>query len=105
VAGSFDVPVTHCAPLFGIAQALTRQTMAGDVCGTNECVDLTTAIRMYTIHGAFVSFEEGFKGRIEVGKAGRSCPPRGRSQPGLVERLRDVGIVMMVVGGEVVYGA
>jgi predicted amidohydrolase YtcJ len=69
VAGSSDAPVTHYAPLFGIEQALTRKTMAGDVCGPDECVDLTTAIRMHTIHGAFAAFEEGFKGSLEVGKA------------------------------------
>ena len=63
VAGSSDAPVTHYAPLFGIDQALTRRTMAGDVCGPDERVDLTTAIRMHTINGAFASSEEGFKGR------------------------------------------
>jgi predicted amidohydrolase YtcJ len=69
VAGSSDAPVTHYAPLFGIEQALTRRTMAGDVGGPDERVDLTTAIRMHTIHGAFASFEEGFNGSLEVGKA------------------------------------
>jgi predicted amidohydrolase YtcJ len=48
---------------------MTQKTMTGDVCGPNECVDLTTAIRMHTINGAFASFEEGFKGSLEVGKA------------------------------------
>jgi predicted amidohydrolase YtcJ len=48
VAGSSDAPVTHYAPLFGIEQALTRKKMAGDVCGPDERVDLTTAIPMYT---------------------------------------------------------
>ena len=69
VAGSSDVAVTHYTPLFGIEQALTRKTMAGDVCGPDECVDLSTAIRMHTINGAFGSFEEGFNGSLEVGKA------------------------------------
>jgi hypothetical protein len=59
----------HDAPLFGIEQALTRKTMAGDVCGPNEPVDLTTAVHMHTINGAFASFEEGFKGSLEIGKA------------------------------------
>jgi predicted amidohydrolase YtcJ len=58
VAGSSDAPVTHYAPLFGIEQALTRKSMAGDVCGPDERVDLTMAIRMHTINGAFASFEE-----------------------------------------------
>src|SRR5438445_12198938 len=68
VAGSSDAPVTHYAPLFGIQQALTRATMDGQVCGPNERVDLTSAIRLYTINGAYASFEEQRKGSIEAGK-------------------------------------
>ena len=36
VAGSSDAPVTHYAPVFGIEQALTRKTMAGDVCASRR---------------------------------------------------------------------
>jgi predicted amidohydrolase YtcJ len=105
VAGSSDAPVTHYAPLFGVEQALTRRTMAGDVCGADECVDLTTAIRMHTINGAFASFEEGFKGSLEVGKAADLVVLADDLTRVPVERLRDVGVVMTVVGGEVVYEA
>jgi predicted amidohydrolase YtcJ len=103
VAGSSDAPVTHYAPLFGIEQALTRKTMAGDVCGPDERGDLTTAIRMHTISGAFASFEEGFKGSLEVGKAADLVLLAEDLSRVPVERLRDVGVVMTVVGGEVVY--
>jgi predicted amidohydrolase YtcJ len=68
VAGSSDAPVRHYAPLFGIEQGLARRPIVGDVCGSDEHVDLPTAIRMHTINGAFASFEEGFKGSLEVGK-------------------------------------
>jgi predicted amidohydrolase YtcJ len=105
VAGSSDAPVTHYAPLFGIEQALTRKTMAGDVCGPDERVDLTTAIRMYTIHGAFASFEEGFKGSLEVGKAADLVVLAEDLSRVPVQGLRDVGVVMTVVDGEVVYEA
>jgi predicted amidohydrolase YtcJ len=47
VAGRSDAPVTHYAPLFRIEQALTRKTMAGDVCGPDERVELTIAVRMH----------------------------------------------------------
>ena len=103
VAGSSDAPVTHYAPLFGIEQALTRRTMAGDVCGSDERVDLTTAIRMHTIHGAFASFEEGFKGSLEVGKAADLIVLAEALSRVPVERLRDGGVAMTVVGGEVAY--
>jgi len=102
VAGSSDAPVTHYAPLFGIEQALTRKTMAGDICGPDERVDLATAIRMHTINGAFASFEEGFKGSLEVGKAADLVLLAEDLSQVPVERLRDVGVVMTVVGGEVV---
>ncbi len=103
VAGSSDAPVTHYAPLFGIEQALTHRTMAGDVCGSDERVDLTTAIRMHTIHGAFASFEEGFKGSLEVGKAADLVVLAEDLSRVPIERLRDVGVAMTVVGGEVAY--
>jgi predicted amidohydrolase YtcJ len=105
VAGSSDAPVTHYAPLFGIEQALTRTTMAGDVCGPDERVDLPTAIRMHTINGAFGSFEEGSKGSIETGKAADLVVLAEDLSRVPVERLRDVGVVMTVVGGEIVYEA
>jgi predicted amidohydrolase YtcJ len=105
VAGSSDAPVTHYAPLFGIEQALTRKTMAGDVCGPDERVDLTTALRMHTINGAFGSFEEGFKGSIEAGKAADLVVLAEDLSRVPVERLRDVGVVMTVIGGEIVYEA
>jgi predicted amidohydrolase YtcJ len=103
VAGSSDAAVTHYAPLFGIEQALTRKTMAGDVCGPDERVDLTTALRMHTINGAFASFEEGFKGSLEVGKAADLVVLAEDLSRVPVERLREVGVMMTVVGGEVVY--
>jgi hypothetical protein len=105
VAGSSDAPVTHYAPLFGIEQALTRRTMAGDVCGPDERIDLTTAIRMHTINGAFASFEEGFKGSLEPGKAADLVVLAEDLSRVSVERLRDVGVALTMVGGEVVYEA
>jgi predicted amidohydrolase YtcJ len=105
VAGSSDAPVTNHAPLFGIQQALTRATMDGQVCGPDERVDLTTAIRMHTINGAYASFEEGIKGSIEPGKLADlvilaediACVP--------AERIREIGVAMTLVGGQVVYEA
>jgi predicted amidohydrolase YtcJ len=68
-------------------------------------VDLTTAIRMHTIHGAFASFEEKFKGSLEVGKAADLVVLADDLGRVPVERLRHVGVVMTVVSGEVVYEA
>lgn len=48
--------------------------MAGDVCGSDECVDLTTAIRLHTINWALASLEERLKGSLEVGKVADLVP-------------------------------
>ncbi|HEY7295211.1 MAG TPA: amidohydrolase [Dehalococcoidia bacterium] len=104
-AGSSDAPVTDYRPLFGIQQCLTRATMDGQVCGPNETVDLTTAIRMYTINGAYASFEERLKGSLEPGKLADLVvlgEDLARVPP---ERIRDTAVAMTVVGGEVVYEA
>jgi len=103
VAGSSDAPVTHHAPLFGIEQALTRATMDGQVCGPDERVDLTTAIRMHTINGAYASFEEESKGSIEPGKLADLVLLAEDLTRVPVERIRETGIVMTIVSGDVVY--
>jgi predicted amidohydrolase YtcJ len=66
-------------------------------------VDLTTAIRMHTIHGALASFEERLKGSLEVGKVADLVVLAADLSRVPVERLRDVGVVLTVVDGEVVY--
>ena len=103
VAGSSDAPVTNYAPLFGIEQALTRATMDGDVCGPDERVDLTTAIRLHTWNGAYASFEENLKGSIEPSKLAdlvvlgediTRVPPT---------QIRHIPVAMTLVGGQVVH--
>jgi predicted amidohydrolase YtcJ len=103
VAGSSDAPVTHHAPLFGIQQAMTRATMDGQVCGPNERLDLTAAIRLYTINGAYASFEEGIKGSIEPGKLADLVLLDEDLARVPADQVRDTPVAMTVVGGEVVY--
>jgi predicted amidohydrolase YtcJ len=102
VAGSSDAPVTHYAPLFGIEQALTRATSDGQVCGPEERVDLTTAIRMHTINGAFASFEERVKGSLEPGKLADLVVLAEDIARVPVKELRQLPVAMTVIGGEVV---
>src|SRR2546421_338879 len=105
VVGSSDAPVTHYAPLFGIEQALTRATSGGQVCGPDERVDLTTAIRMHTINGAFASFEERLKGSLEPGKLADLVLLADDIARVPVKDLRHLPVVMTVVEGRVVHEA
>jgi predicted amidohydrolase YtcJ len=45
-----------------------RTDMNGNVWGANQRVSVEEAIKIYTLHGAYASFEEDIKGSIEVGK-------------------------------------
>jgi predicted amidohydrolase YtcJ len=105
VAGSSDAPVTRQAPLLGIEQALTRATMDGQVCGPDERVDLTAAIRMHTINGAFASFEEDLKGSLEPGKLADLVVLAEDLTRVPSTLIRQVPVVMTVSGGRVVYEA
>ena len=105
VVGSSDAPVTHYAPLFGIEQALTRATSGGQVCGPDERVDLTTAIRMHTIHGAFASFEERIKGSLEPGKLADLVVLGEDLTRVPARQIRQIPVAMTVSGGRVVYEA
>jgi len=105
VAGSSDAPVTRQAPLLGIEQALTRATSDGQVCGPDERVDLTAAIRMHTINGAFASFEESLKGSLEPGKLADLVVLAEDLTRVPAREIRQVPVAMTVSGGRVVYEA
>ena len=54
------------ASLHGV---LTRRTPQGAVAGPAERLDLLPALEAMTYNGAFLSFEEDFKGRLATGLA------------------------------------
>jgi predicted amidohydrolase YtcJ len=72
VVGGSDWSVSSLNPLEAIQVAVTRRApddTNGDPWLPQEVIDLSTAIRAYTINGAFLSRQETLTGSIEVGKA------------------------------------
>ncbi len=67
-AGSSDVPVVPCQPWINIRAAVTRQTRDGQAMGPEQRVTIDEALRMFTLNGAYASFEEKVKGSIAPGK-------------------------------------
>ncbi|MFZ5918035.1 MAG: amidohydrolase [Chloroflexota bacterium] len=103
ISGSSDSPVSSYVPLKGIQTAVTRHTWDGQVLGPGQEISLQEALRMYTLNGAYASFEETSKGSIEVGKlADFAILER---DPFLVapDELVDINVDMTVVGGRIAY--
>jgi predicted amidohydrolase YtcJ len=63
--GSDNLPID---PRVGLYAAVTRKGMSGRVYGADEAVSVQEAIRMYTLDGAYLSWDEHRKGSLEVGK-------------------------------------
>ncbi len=103
-----DWPVAPLNPMLGVYAAVTRATLDGKHPAgwfPEEKLTVEEALRAYTQGGAYAAFEEKEKGTISPGKLADlvvlsedlfAIPP---------EKIKDVRVVMTVVGGKVVYQA
>ena len=66
--GATDYPPGPFEPLLGIQSCVTRTDSRGNVWGANQKVSVEEALKLYTLSGAYASFEENIKGSIEAGK-------------------------------------
>ena len=101
--GATDYSPGPYQPLLGIQSMVTRTDMNGNVWGANQRVSVEEAIRIYTLHGAYASFEEHMKGSISEGKLADfvvlSDDP-ARIDPG---EIKDIPVECTIVGGESVF--
>jgi len=65
-----DVPVENIDPLASFHSSVTRLTADGSIFYPEQNMTRTEALRSYTINNAYASFEEQYKGSLEVGKLG-----------------------------------
>ncbi|MEX0928110.1 MAG: amidohydrolase family protein [Balneolales bacterium] len=64
-----DYSVTSHDPWIGIYALLTRIDQAtGKVHGPDETLGIDDALRTYTINGAYLTYDEDWKGSLEAGK-------------------------------------
>jgi hypothetical protein len=92
-------------PFFGMWMAITRQTVDGSVINPEQRITRIEALRMWTLNGAYLSFEEKSKGSIEPGKLADlivvskdflSCP---------ANEIKEIEPLLTLVGGKEVYRA
>jgi predicted amidohydrolase YtcJ len=92
-------------PFFGMWMAITRKMADGHVLNPEQAITREEALRMWTLNGAYLSFEEKVKGSIEPGKLADmvviskdflSCP---------IDEIKDIEALMTILDGKVVYQA
>ncbi|MDW8310167.1 MAG: amidohydrolase [Verrucomicrobiales bacterium] len=90
-------------PWLGMWIALTRQTERGGVLNPDERLSREQAIRLYTLNGAWLTFEDARKGSLEPGKLADlilvdrdilNCP---------VDDVRSTKVLLTMVGGKIVW--
>ncbi|MBW2368620.1 MAG: amidohydrolase [Deltaproteobacteria bacterium] len=96
IGGGSDSPVAPMAPLTSIQDCLIRQV-------EKHCISLYEALRMFTVDAARLGFEENLKGTIEKGKVADFAVLADDPFQVPVGRLKDIDVVMTIVGGKVMY--
>jgi predicted amidohydrolase YtcJ len=99
-AGSDVVPFD---PLLGIHSLVTRETLAAGVVGPAERVTRSEALWMYTVAGAYLTFEEHDKGSLEIGKLADLVILDGDPLTCPEPLIKDINVVATLVGGRVTH--
>ena len=93
-------------PLIGIYSALTRKGLDGKPDGgwvPEQTVDLETAIKGYTINGAYANFVESNRGSITVGKYADLVMISDDLFKISPDKIKDAKVVWTLVGGKEVW--
>jgi len=103
VSASSDAPVIPVNPLSGIYAAVTRKAQSGDILSPQETLTPEQALRMYTMGGAYASFEEGSKGSIAEGKLADLVVLSSDPTTAPSEEIKDITVEKTIIGGVVVW--
>jgi predicted amidohydrolase YtcJ len=68
VAAHSDYGASPYRPLMGIHALVNRTTKSGKAVGASQKVSVKEALKLYTVHSAYQSFDEDTLGSLEVGK-------------------------------------
>ena len=103
VAGSSDCPIAPLFPLVSLQTAMTRKTQEGNVLNPQEQLTLNDALTLFTSAGAWLSFEEGQKGKIMPGMLADLAVLDGDLVRTPAEEVSKLNVAMTIIGGKVVF--
>ncbi|MCW4050038.1 MAG: amidohydrolase [Candidatus Bathyarchaeota archaeon] len=103
-ASGTDSPVTPYPPFPSLWAAIARRSeVKGTQMGIEQKITREESIRMYTINGAYLTFEEDIKGSLEPGKLAdmiildrdiMTCP---------IDEIKDIRVLKTMLDGKIVY--
>ena len=106
VSGGSDCRATPFAVRLGMWSAVNRiEKNSGEVLVPEERISVRDALKMWTIHGAYATFEENVKGSIEPGKYADMAVLDQDPLSIDVTEIRDMEVLFTILAGEVVYRA
>ncbi|MGD8519839.1 MAG: amidohydrolase [Desulfobacterales bacterium] len=101
--GNSDWFVTSGNIVQQIYGVVTRKSYTGEIVGAEQAIPVKEALRLYTVNGAYASFEENIKGSIEPGKLADMVVLDRDIFSIPAEEIKDIQVEMTIVGGELVY--
>jgi hypothetical protein len=98
-----DSPVVPYPPLWVLYHFITRDTISAGVMGEDQKVSREEALRAMTVGGAELTFEEDVKGTLEPGKLADLVVLEEDILTCAHERIRDMNVMLTMVGGKIVF--
>ena len=105
VAGHSDSTVSAADPLLRIQDMATRKGENGVAYGVNQRVSVEEAIKVWTLDGAYATFEEASKGSITPGKLADFAVLRKDPRKVPLDTIKDIVVDATYVGGNSVWQA
>jgi hypothetical protein len=105
VAGHSDSPISAADPLLRIQDMVTRTSSQGVVVGGNQKVSVDEAIKVWTLDGAYATFEEKNKGSITPGKLADFVVLQQDPRKVKPNTIKDIVLESTYLGGNKVYTA
>ena len=100
---SSDCPVSAFEPLKSIEVAVTERTGSGRSYALEEAISVEEALPLYTVNGAYATFEEQRKGRLRPGMLADFAVLEQDPRQVEPEAIASVPISQTIIGGQTVY--
>ena len=105
VASHSDAPVAEADALLRIQDLVMRRSAEGKVYGASQRISPAQALRIWTLGGAYASFEDLEKGSIAVGQHADFVVLGADPLAVPPDTIKDIAVELTVVGGRVVHDA